>query len=89
MAIVANSESVDNTMAYFLTALKKDWKPNRKAKKNYDQPIANRKPIYTVSYDECKITSVQTAHNNSFLKEFMAKNPNAGLTKKFTHALSC
>ena len=52
LAIVANSRSVKNVIAYFLNALTADWKPNKRASKKVGQVCDyTRTNVYTVNYE--------------------------------------
>ena len=52
LAIVANSRSATNAVAYFIAALKNDWKPNKRASKKVGQVCDyTRTNVYTVNYE--------------------------------------
>lgn len=59
MAIVANSRTVKNPVAYFLRALLSDWKPNKRASKHIGQPCDyTRKTVFTVNYENHEADAV-------------------------------
>lgn len=92
IAIVANSRTVKNPVAYFLNALVADWKPNKRSSKKIGQVCDyTHIPTFTVNYENHEADAViktRSLSENSFLKDFIAKNPNAGLSKKFSSQLA-
>ncbi len=59
MAIVANSRTVKNPIAYFLNALTADWKPNKRVSKKVGQVCDyTRTKVYTVNYENHEADAV-------------------------------
>jgi len=59
MAIVANSRSVNNPVAYLLAALTKDWKPSKHASKKVGQVCDyTRTTVYTINYNDHEADAV-------------------------------
>ena len=91
--IVANSLSVKSNVAFFIKACTANYTAGKKVKaaidsKKFDVPYRKSTQIVHISMPERSEIKESTLENNSFLKEFMTKNPNAGLTKKFSASLS-
>ena len=91
--IVANSLSVKSNVALFVKACTANYTAGKKVKaaidsKQFDVPYRKSTQIAHVSMPERSEIKESTLENNSFLKEFMTKNPTAGLSKKFSAQLS-
>lgn len=80
MAIVANSRSVTNPIAYFLKALKDDWKPNKRAAKKVDSPCDySRIVTYTVNYQNHDADAIIKTRS----LDAIASDPNSAWLAKF------